>query len=112
MFDIGFWELILLFGLGLLILGPEKLPRVARTAGSYIGQARAMVRKLQREMEREIAFEDAKKRYDETASSESTIRPPGAHAANPDNNPAPADEVQPGDAQPTSPAPGADNPGQ
>jgi sec-independent protein translocase protein TatB len=36
MFDIGFAELVLLMLIGLLVLGPEKLPRVARDAGLYL----------------------------------------------------------------------------
>ena len=37
MFDIGFWELAILFGLGLVVLGPEKLPKVASQVGNWAG---------------------------------------------------------------------------
>ena len=40
MFDIGFLELTLLFVIGLLVLGPERLPRVVRTLGGYLRKAR------------------------------------------------------------------------
>ena len=33
MFDVGFWELLLIFGVGLMILGPERMPRVAAQVG-------------------------------------------------------------------------------
>ena len=33
MFDVGFWELVLIFGVGLMILGPERMPRVAAQIG-------------------------------------------------------------------------------
>mgnify|MGYP003447109579 CR=1 FL=1 len=44
MFEIGFWELALLAVLGLVVLGPEKLPKVASQLGRYAGQARRMAR--------------------------------------------------------------------
>ena len=72
MFDIGFWEISLIFVVGLLILGPERMPQVARTAGLFLGRARAAMRKLQREVQRELmveetraAVEAARKLYDD-----------------------------------------------
>ena len=69
MFDIGFWELLLIMGLGLLILGPERLPRVAQTVGSWMGQARRVARNLRRELEREVALADIKRSTDTSASA-------------------------------------------
>ena len=43
MFDIGFWEMLVLCVLGLLVLGPNKLPKVAIKIGNYLGRARSMV---------------------------------------------------------------------
>ncbi len=54
MFDIGFWELIILFGLGLLVLGPERLPRVAMQIGNWAGQARRMARTLTTQIRNEL----------------------------------------------------------
>lgn len=54
MFDIGFWELAILFGLGLVVLGPEKLPRVASQLGNWAGQARRMARNLSAQMKAEV----------------------------------------------------------
>ena len=54
MFDIGFWELIFLFGLGLVILGPERLPRVAAQLGNWAGQARRMARSLTSQIRDEL----------------------------------------------------------
>ncbi len=62
MFDIGFFELVIIFVLGLLVLGPERLPKVARTAGRFVGKARSMARNLQYELEREIDLEDVRSR--------------------------------------------------
>ena len=50
-------ELLLLCIIGLLILGPEKLPRLARQIGSWVGKARQMTRSLQRQIEEELDAE-------------------------------------------------------
>lgn len=57
MSGIGGSEFILLCIIGLLILGPEKLPRVARQLGSWVGKARQMTRSLQRQLEDELDAE-------------------------------------------------------
>ena len=54
MFDIGFWELVFLFGLGLLVLGPERMPQVAAKLGRWAGQARTMARNLSNQLRDEI----------------------------------------------------------
>ena len=59
MFDVGFWELLLIFGVGLLILGPERMPRVASQLGRWIGRARRTASSLRRQLEQEIASADA-----------------------------------------------------
>jgi len=57
MSGIGFWELIILFLIGLIVLGPEKLPRVANQLGGWLGQARRMTRVMKRQLEDELNFE-------------------------------------------------------
>ena len=59
MFDVGFWELVLIFGVGLLILGPERMPRVASQVGRWIGRARRTASSLRRQLEKEIASADS-----------------------------------------------------
>ncbi|MDP6436282.1 MAG: Sec-independent protein translocase protein TatB [Gammaproteobacteria bacterium] len=54
MFDIGFWELAILFGLGLMVLGPERMPRVAAQLGRWAGQARSMARNLTQQFREEL----------------------------------------------------------
>lgn len=54
MFDVGFWELALIGIVALLILGPERLPQAARTAGLWIGKARRMLGELKADFDREI----------------------------------------------------------
>ncbi|MEM1264018.1 MAG: Sec-independent protein translocase protein TatB [Pseudomonadota bacterium] len=58
MFDVGFAELLIIFVIGLLVLGPERLPRVASKIGSWIGQARRMTRQLRYQLEDEVAFSE------------------------------------------------------
>lgn len=53
MFDIGFWELTVIAVIGLIVLGPERLPVVARTLGTWVGRAKGYVRGLTSELERE-----------------------------------------------------------
>jgi sec-independent protein translocase protein TatB len=57
MSGVGFWELVLLFLIGLIVLGPERLPRVASQLGSWVGQARRMTRVLRRQLEDELNLE-------------------------------------------------------
>ena len=54
MFDIGFWEMLLLCALGLIVLGPSRLPAVALKIGTYLGKARSMVNSFSRQMRQEI----------------------------------------------------------
>jgi sec-independent protein translocase protein TatB len=52
-FDVGFSELLLCFLVALVVLGPQKLPAVARTLGRWTARARGYVRNLSSELERE-----------------------------------------------------------
>jgi sec-independent protein translocase protein TatB len=51
MFDIGWSELLLIGIVALIVVGPKELPGLFRTAGRYMGRARAMAREFQRSME-------------------------------------------------------------
>ncbi len=54
MFDVGFWELALIFGVGLMILGPERMPRVAAQIGRWIGRAQRTANQFRRKLQREL----------------------------------------------------------
>ena len=54
MFDIGFSELLLFGVIALIVLGPEKLPQAARTAGQWYAKLRRTVSTLQSEIEAEL----------------------------------------------------------
>jgi sec-independent protein translocase protein TatB len=87
MFDIGFSEILVIFILALIVLGPEKLPRVVREVGRWVGRARAMARQFQEQLEDEIDVDRSR-----------TIRPPvrpvgGVSPA--DTPPLPPDPVEP-----------------
>lgn len=58
MFDVGFAELFLLALIGLLVLGPERLPKAARTLGALVRKARTSWFALQRTIEAELAASD------------------------------------------------------
>jgi sec-independent protein translocase protein TatB len=60
MFDVGFAEILLLSLVGLLVLGPERLPRVARTLGGMARKARGSWLNLKRSIEAEMKAEDLK----------------------------------------------------
>jgi len=102
MFDVGFWELVILFGLGLVFLGPERLPKVAIQVGTWAGQARRMARNLSRQINAEINDLDITEPFSATPSSETTAEysRPGVDDLKPSAgaDDSPADEEPP--AQP------------
>jgi len=61
MFDVGFAEILLLSLVGLLVLGPERLPKVARTLGGLARKARGSWMNLKRSIEAEMRAEELKK---------------------------------------------------
>ncbi len=60
MFDIGFWELSLIGIVALLVIGPERLPAVARTVGKYVGRANRFVANIKDDISKELKDEDLK----------------------------------------------------
>jgi sec-independent protein translocase protein TatB len=67
MFDVSFVELMLIGIVGLLVLGPEKLPVAARTVGGFVRRARASWMSVRTEFERELAAEELKRTMREAA---------------------------------------------
>lgn len=61
MFDIGFSEMILIAVVALIVLGPERLPKAARTAGQLIGRLQRYVSGVKADIERELQLEELKK---------------------------------------------------
>ena len=54
MFDVGFTELVLIGLVALLVVGPERLPELVRTAGRWIGRAQRVAREVRSELERDV----------------------------------------------------------
>lgn len=68
MFDIGFWELAVIGVVALIVIGPEKLPAVARTMGYWFGKARRFVATVQDDINREVSKTEELKRLLEEQS--------------------------------------------
>src|SRR5487761_2107883 len=58
MLDIGFSEILLTSAIALVVLGPERLPKVARQVGNWMGRARAMARQLSEQLDREVSADE------------------------------------------------------
>jgi sec-independent protein translocase protein TatB len=96
MLDVGFSEILLTSAIALVVLGPERLPKVARQVGNWLGRARAMARQLSEQLEREVSAEELLKQQNKTASAARpqaaapTIGPPPAAPAQQIAEPQPA----------------------
>ena len=69
MFDVGMGEIGLIAVVALLVLGPERLPGAARTAGALLRKARHSWQNVRAEIERELAAEELKRSLQETAAA-------------------------------------------
>ena len=77
MFEVGFTEIILILGIALLVLGPEKLPKLASQVGRWAGRARAMARQLRQQLDDEVSLNTA------TTPDPATRKPPGVAPVDP-----------------------------
>ncbi|TAK72063.1 MAG: twin-arginine translocase subunit TatB [Betaproteobacteria bacterium] len=78
MFDVGFSELIIIALVALIVIGPERLPMVARTLGALLGRAQRYVNEVKADIQREVdldglknirsTFQDAAKSVEESVS--------------------------------------------
>mgnify|MGYP000866629187 FL=1 len=69
MFDIGFSELMVIGVVALLVIGPEKLPKVARTLGHLLGRAQRYVNDVKSDINREMQLDELKKLQSEVTES-------------------------------------------
>jgi sec-independent protein translocase protein TatB len=60
MFDFGYWEIVVIFVITLIVVGPEKMPALARKAGLYAGKFKKFVSKIQNDINNEIKSEELK----------------------------------------------------
>ena len=61
MFDVGFWELMIIGVVALLVIGPKRLPAVARTVGVWVGRGKRLVGSVKSDIEQEIRAEELKR---------------------------------------------------
>ena len=112
MFDVGFSELMLIAVVALVVIGPERLPAVARTLGHLFGRLQRYVNDVKADISREIELDELKKfknQFEEAAQSvESGVRADLAGAeATLNSIAAEANPGQPGAAEAPAPAAGA-----
>lgn len=62
MFDIGFWELVVVAVVALIVVGPDRLPGLVRTVGYWVGRTRSFVSAVQHEVKREMHNADVLRR--------------------------------------------------
>lgn len=67
MFDIGFSELLVIAVVALIVIGPERLPKVARTVGHLLGRLQRYVSGVKADINREMQIEDLKKLQQQVA---------------------------------------------
>jgi sec-independent protein translocase protein TatB len=117
MLDVGFSEILLTSAIALIVLGPERLPKVARQVGNWVGRARVMARQLSEQLEREVNAEELLKAQKKTAAAAinpvptPTIAPPPAESTPPAESPALAESLAPAESSPpTESSPPAESP--
>jgi sec-independent protein translocase protein TatB len=109
MFEWGFWEFVLIGVIALVVIGPERLPRVARVAGLWIGRARRTLGTVQAEIRRELKADELKEIMDKQARSRpletiledpfKTAKPPSNRSdavSDPGSSGLPSDSAPPG----------------
>ncbi len=81
MFDLGFPELLMVFVVALVVLGPKRMPGLVKQVGRWVGKARAMARQFREQLESEVNLEELasmeKKRPSATESASTPPPPPG-----------------------------------
>jgi len=103
MFEVSFPEFVLVAVIGLLVLGPQRLPKVAAEIGKWVGRARRTATQLRRQLEREIELSDIEKPPPPSPPTPTTASPP------PSASTSPPPVAQPGEV-PDGPGTHADQP--
>ncbi|MGB1905895.1 MAG: Sec-independent protein translocase protein TatB [Spongiibacter sp.] len=108
MFDIGFAELLVIAVLGLLVLGPERLPSAIRTTSLWLGRLRRSFNNVRQEIEREVGADEIRRQLhneavldslnESKAKLQSTLNSAGDELKNIENSIAPASGADPNTA--------------
>jgi sec-independent protein translocase protein TatB len=83
MFEVGFTELLLIFAIALVVLGPQKLPKLAQQVGRWVGRARAMARQFRDQLEEEAHNLETKVSIDPDIDTSLDPKPRAPAAATP-----------------------------
>src|ERR1700729_1553303 len=105
MLDVGFSEILLTSAIALIVLGPEKLPKVARQVGNWVGRARAMARQLTEQLEREVSADELMKQTKSSSSGKFDANPATPGPPSPVDIPSPP--YTPNETGAVSPPPAA-----
>jgi len=114
MFDVGFSELIVIALVALIVIGPERLPRVARTLGALLGRAQRYVNDVKADIQREVdldelksirsTFQDAAKSVEQSVSQVGEELQAAGESLNQSISDIPENKVEPAAAQPPATA--------
>jgi Tat protein translocase TatB subunit len=123
MLDVGFSEILLTSAIALIVLGPERLPKVARQVGNWMGRARAMARQLSEQLEREVSEVDSLNKQVKSLNVDNMLKAPITPVPNnpnsqsiaaPDHSQmpsyAPPVDIPPSDAHPSDAHPAVAHP--
>jgi sec-independent protein translocase protein TatB len=109
MFDFGFQELLLIFIIALVVLGPTRMPGLVSKVGKWVGKARSMARQFREQLESEVQLDELNKMTERTTKAaaktpavpselsgeplpENSGYPYGVSAAAPATGPQPGDD--------------------
>lgn len=73
MFDIGFFELLLIGIVALVVVGPERLPKLMRVTGLWVGRANALIKSVRTEIAQELRAEELTQALNKTADLDKII---------------------------------------
>lgn len=102
MFEIGFSEILLISVIALVVLGPERLPKLAAQVGRWVGKARSMARQFREQLESEVNLDDLHRPSTPPPQNNSPSWPPSG-------SPAAADNTIHAQPDPAAPPPTADD---
>jgi sec-independent protein translocase protein TatB len=91
MFEVGFTELLLISVIALVVLGPERLPKLVGQVGRWVGKARAMARQFREQLESEVNLDEMTRTTPKSSTHSTPAYPPAGEA--PPNEPSMSDSL-------------------